>query len=192
MTDELSSIRDTDYELLLRLSLQAYFLLTSAAVLFVRFIPPLRQEFIPYGKTLTDLQQSPSSLLQWLSKVTVPKNWFWHYYLLSVGLSVLWGYQALSAHFGFLDMLRRVDGRTAIVWSMMLVQGCRRLYESLDIQRKSPARMWFGHYLVGCAFYAAMSITVWVDGRERGPGAIVVGLNLCRCSLMAVNSCRPG
>ena len=41
-----------DPAILLSLGLRAYFLLTSAAVVLVRVIPPLRQSFIPYGKTL--------------------------------------------------------------------------------------------------------------------------------------------
>jgi len=161
-----------DPAILLSLGLRAYFLLTSAAVVLVRVIPPLRQSFIPYGKTLAGRQQPPS-LLPWISNITVSKNWFWHYYLLSVLLSLFWGYQAFLhpsiVPFGCRS-LTRVDGRTVIVWSLMLAQGCRRLYESLFVQKKSTARMWIGHYLVGCAFYIAMSMAVFVDGEQRPLG----------------------
>jgi 3-oxo-5-alpha-steroid 4-dehydrogenase 3 / polyprenol reductase len=163
-----------DNECLIRLALQTYFLLTSVAVIFVRFIPPLRQSFIPYGKTLSNRSRQPPQVFQWLANITVPKNWFWQYYLLSVSLSIFWGYQVLVCSSGeshcFWQKLSHVDGRTTIVWVMMLVQGGRRLCESLFLQRRSTARMWIGHYLVGCAFYTAMSVAVFADGRSRPLG----------------------
>jgi len=164
----------------IRWALQSYFLLTSLVVIFARVIPSLRRSFIPYGKTLASRQQR-LSLLEKLANITVPKNWFWHYYFLSMSLSVFWGYRALICSTGnsicLLQILSRIDGTTAIVWAMMFVQGCRRLYESLFIQRKSTARMWIGHYIVGCAFYTAMSFTVFIDGRQRPPGAFRVNFN---------------
>jgi 3-oxo-5-alpha-steroid 4-dehydrogenase 3 len=59
-----------------------------------------------------------------------------------------------------------------ITWLLLLVQGCRRLYESLSLSKEdifsvendSASQMWGGHWLVGLAFYFATSIAVWIEG----------------------------
>jgi 3-oxo-5-alpha-steroid 4-dehydrogenase 3 / polyprenol reductase len=159
-------------QLICTYTLRAYFVLTSVGVLVARAIPQLRTAFIPYGKTYTGSRKT-NSRLQWLSDLTVPKAWFWHYYLISVTLSILWGAYFLGCsketQFCIFDWLS-LDGKSFLVWVMMLVQGSRRLYESLFIQRGSSARMWIGHYLVGCAFYAMMSLSVFVEGQRRTTG----------------------
>jgi 3-oxo-5-alpha-steroid 4-dehydrogenase 3 / polyprenol reductase len=159
-------------QLLCIYTLRAYFVLTSVAVLVARAIPQLRTAFIPYGKTYTG-SRNPNSLLHWLSNLTVPKAWFWHYYFISVTLSIFWGAYFVGclkeSQFCVVDWLS-LDGKSLLVWGMMLVQGSRRLYESLFIQRASLAKMWIGHYLVGCAFYAMMSLAVLVEGHTRSTG----------------------
>jgi 3-oxo-5-alpha-steroid 4-dehydrogenase 3 / polyprenol reductase len=158
---------DLSLQLLLIYTLRAYFVLTSIGVLVARAIPQLRKAFIPYGKTYNGSRKD-NSILQWLSEITVPKAWFWHYYFISVTLSVFWGAQFLAcsnAHkLCLLEWLSYADGTTFLVWGMMLIQGSRRLYESLFLQKLSSARMWIGHYLVGCAFYVMMSLSVLVEG----------------------------
>jgi 3-oxo-5-alpha-steroid 4-dehydrogenase 3 len=156
-------------------ALRAYFLLTSVGVLIVRVIPSLHKAFIPYGKTLNGARKSELTL-QWLSDFTVPKSWFWHYYFMSVILSSFWGIQSISCCFGssvcILESLARVDGRTMMVWGMMFLQGCRRLYESLCLQRPSSARMWIGHYIAGNGFYIMMNQAVLAEGSSRTHGSI--------------------
>jgi 3-oxo-5-alpha-steroid 4-dehydrogenase 3 / polyprenol reductase len=160
-------------QLLLIYILRAYFILTSIGVLVVRAIPQLRKAFIPYGKTYNGSRKA-NSILQRLSDITVPKAWFWHYYFISVTLSVFWGAQFLACSNArklcVLEWLSYANGTTFLVWGMMLVQGCRRLYESLFMQKLSSARMWIGHYLVGCAFYIMMSLSVLVEGYKPSEG----------------------
>jgi 3-oxo-5-alpha-steroid 4-dehydrogenase 3 len=149
--------------------IRGYFLLTSVGVLVTWIIPPLRVAFVPYGKTLEGVTRG-GSLVSWLAGITVPKAWFWHYYALSVALSVFWGLQIVLCSWGSRECvwgsLAMVDGRTIMLWGMMLAQGCRRLYETVYVQRSSPARMWIGHYMVGVAFYVMMSIAVLVEGSK--------------------------
>jgi 3-oxo-5-alpha-steroid 4-dehydrogenase 3 / polyprenol reductase len=160
---------------LLVAALRAYFLLTSVGVLIVRVISPLHKAFIPYGKTLNGRRKSESTL-QWLANFTVPKSWFWHYYFMSVVLSSLWGTQFVLCCFGsslcIVESLARVNGRTIMVWGMLFLQGCRRLYESLCMQRPSSARMWIGHYIAGNGFYIMMNMAVLVEGSSRPHGSI--------------------
>jgi 3-oxo-5-alpha-steroid 4-dehydrogenase 3 len=171
-----------------------YFLLTSFGVIVVRIIPSLRAAFIPYGKTLT--VQKSESLLQWLANITVPKAWFWHYYFVSVVLSGFWGTQfvtcSLDSSLCVSDLLARVDGRTILVWAMMSIQGYRRLYESLYVQKASSARMWIGHYLVGNAFYVTMSIAVLADRTPRAEGSFLLHNSDCRFIIDAVRCRQSG
>jgi len=162
-----------DVRTLLVYAVRAYFLLTSAGVVIARVVPSLRNAFIPYGKTLSRSSQS-TWLLQWLTNITVPKSWFWHYYLLSVGMSGFWGAQIQlccgGSQFFIFEWIGHLQTRTMVLWSIMFVQGCRRLYESLYVLRPSSAKMWIGHYLVGLAFYFAMSIAILVDESPTSRG----------------------
>ena len=82
-----------------------------------------------------------------------------------------------------------VDGRALLAWGMMFVQGCRRLYESIFIQKASSAKMWIGHYLVGCAFYFMMSLTVLAEDLPRQGGAFcTLSLLMTRYDIDAIPS----
>ena len=162
-------------QILLISALRIYFAATSASVLIARNVPVLRRTFIPYGKTRTGKQTTSTSLLRSLAEITVPKYWFWHYYLVSVLLSGFWGVQfaicARGSRNCIFPWLAALDGRSFILWAMMAVQGGRRLYESICIQKSSSAKMWIGHYAVGVAFYIAMSLTVFADASARPKGS---------------------
>ena len=60
-----------------------------------------------------------------------------------------------------------------ITWVLMLIQGGRRLYESLaSIQFDfnevgTESRMWVGHWVVGLLFYFGVSVGVWVEGIRK-------------------------
>ncbi|TQV99965.1 hypothetical protein V2A60_005379 [Cordyceps javanica] len=122
----------------------------------------------------------------------VPHAWFWHFYLLSVAASAFWAWQFLGRG-GVLRALagwqqratatpqgdRRGDGaeaetvvkraleRVFAAWVMMALQGSRRLYESLFLMRTgSGSSMWVVHWALGLAFYAVMSISIWVEGSD--------------------------
>ena len=153
--------------------LRAYFLSTSAGVLIARAIPQLRTAFIPYGKTYNAPPQS-TTILQRLSNITVPKSYFWHFYLLSTTLSIFWGIQFMSCANGsqlcVSECLGLVNGKALICWMLMFIHGCRRLYETVFVQNASSARMWIGHYLVGGAFYFMMSIAVFAEDLNQTAG----------------------
>lgn len=56
-----------------------------------------------------------------------------------------------------------------VIWCLMVAQGSRRLYECLYVtkERPSSSTMWIGHWLVGVAFYAAVSVSIWVEGSRK-------------------------
>jgi 3-oxo-5-alpha-steroid 4-dehydrogenase 3 / polyprenol reductase len=163
------------WDSLIVVGLRSFFLIASAGVLIARAVPFLRTAFIPYGKTRTTPPKSNSYLIQYLSNITVPKAWFWHYYLLSVTLSVVSGFHIVDCSDGaesrIFKNLSMVNGRILLAWGMMFIQGCRRLCESTIIQRPSSARMWIGHYLVGCSFYIMMCPTIFAERPKRMDGS---------------------
>jgi len=57
--------------------------------------------------------------------------------------------------------------KVALTWSLMTIQGTRRLYESIALAKPSQAEMWIGHWLIGIGFYLAMSLAVWVEGIRK-------------------------
>lgn len=113
----------------------------------------------------------------------VPHDYFWSFYFLSVSLSPFWVGETLFLH-GPLWRLARDYTRPLsyansitfeqikITWILLLVQGCRRLYESLSLSREdifsientSTSKMFGGHWVLGLAFYAATSVAIWVEG----------------------------
>ena len=117
--------------------------------------------------------------LGWWASIQVPHAWFTHFYILSVLLSVFWVIQFLcegSILKTVLAMGSATKGpstasmslaQVMLVWGLMSVHGCRRLYECLVFTRPSQAKMWVGHWLFGLTFYAAMSVAVWVDGIRK-------------------------
>lgn len=55
----------------------------------------------------------------------------------------------------------------ALMWSLMAIQGLRRLTESILLGKSSASKMWSGHWILGMLFYIAMSIAVWIDGAGK-------------------------
>lgn len=51
-----------------------------------------------------------------------------------------------------------------LVWSLMIIQGTRRLLESYFVTKHSASRMWFVHWYLGVAFYMAMGVAIWIEG----------------------------
>ena len=54
-----------------------------------------------------------------------------------------------------------------LVWSLMTVQGVRRLFESYFVTKHSESRMWFVHWYMGVAFYLAMGVAIWIEGASK-------------------------
>ena len=116
-------------------------------------------------------------LLDGLGSIQAPHGYFKHFYILSVLSSIFWGYQILSHGFivkyvagtvnqGNSSSSMSID-RVALLWSFLMLQGVRRLIESLFMTKTSASKMWFVHYLLGMGFYLVMGIAVWIEGAGK-------------------------
>lgn len=112
------------------------------------------------------------ALLDKVSTITVPHHYFTHFYVLSLILSLFWAQQFLSQGYLFRLLASHTTtkkpamtiNQVYLLWQLMVLQASRRLYECLTLTKPSTSRMWIGHYAIGLAFYAAMSVAVWVEG----------------------------
>ncbi len=107
--------------------------------------------------------------------IQVPHGWFTHFYAFSVLLSAFWATQLLSsgAVFKKLASLQSKDriptnsmsvNSIALTWTLVAIQGCRRLYETMVFTKPSTATMPIGHYILGLVYYTGVSTAVWVEG----------------------------
>lgn len=118
----------------------------------------------------------------------VPHSWFITFYVASVACSVFWLWQFwregrvlevvassqvaqsyLSekgnerGHEGAVTL-----GQVGLVWTMMFLQGSRRLYEDLLVHgKKSKSTMWIVHWVLGLSYYFFTSVAVWVEGSGK-------------------------
>lgn len=114
------------------------------------------------------------SLLNHLATYQVPHAFFTHFYIVSVMSSLFWGVQilvrgaavrALASY----SLSKSPDKsmtmeQVFLTWSLMALQGVRRLYESITLVKPSSAKMWFVHWFVGIGFYLAVGVAVWIEG----------------------------
>ncbi|GKZ84606.1 3-oxo-5-alpha-steroid 4-dehydrogenase [Aspergillus niger] len=171
-------------------ALRAFFLLASCTILSVSILPgSLHSRFIPYGARTTstaDSQSSQSSppassdsspaarALDYAAALTVPHSYFTQFYIASVLASVFWAAQLLCQGAVFQAFATRISPehmqqsmsihQVFLCWALMLIQGARRLYECKAFAKPSASRMWFVHWLVGLAFYLAVSVALWIEG----------------------------
>lgn len=119
------------------------------------------------------------SIAEW----QVPHDWFWTFYALSVTLSAFWPGEALWLRGPLYKVIRDYSGpftttmtfeQLKIIVVMMLVQGGRRLYESLILvdweefgTDKKNSMMFGGHWVLGLFFYTATSIAIWIEGIRK-------------------------
>ncbi|KAF2009267.1 hypothetical protein BU24DRAFT_380691 [Aaosphaeria arxii CBS 175.79] len=162
------------------LLLRAFYLAASAIILVIQALPALSSRFLAYGSRATPTPTSSSSssssstsapeqptakptsafpfaqFLDYLATLTVPHNYFTHFYILSVLCSLIWGY---------LLFLPSPFPSFQLSWLLMLLQGVRRLLEShaYTSSSSSKSRMWFGHWVLGLAFYLTVNIAVWIE-----------------------------
>jgi 3-oxo-5-alpha-steroid 4-dehydrogenase 3 len=161
--------------------IQTFYTLAASSILLAAALPPLKSRFVGYGKTSsTTAPAAPASspinkLLDSAATLTVPHDFFTHFYILGLGASIFWAlqccthstpFQLLSAHSGGGMGIEQVF----LAWACFTAQVSRRLYECLYIQRRgSKSRMWILHYFVGLLFYAFMSVGVWIEGSGTSP-----------------------
>ncbi|KAF2139615.1 uncharacterized protein K452DRAFT_289614 [Aplosporella prunicola CBS 121167] len=173
------------------LALRLLFLATASIVLLVYAIPPFRTRFLAYGSRAPTGQSTPASrsnnvfarLLDHLATYRVPHAWFTHFYVLSVFCSLFWLCQyalggsllgSLASKATQTGTASMSTGRLQVAWALMLVQGLRRLYESIALSKPSTSKMWITHWLLGLLFYGGMSAAVWIEGSPAlhvAPGA---------------------
>lgn len=108
-------------------------------------------------------QSAISQLLDYAASIQVPHNYFAHFYIISVSCSLFWGYWL---------QLWSAGTQLQVVWSLMLLQGVRRMLESHAYTSSSKSRMWFVHWLVGLVFYLGINVAIWIDGPASSPGGI--------------------
>ena len=160
----------------------------------MKAIPQLGPRFLDYGLRATprhgsrkdgstqrradkDLRTGPlSKLLDRIETFQVPHGSFEHFYVISVLSSLFWGFQIFSqgtslkviCHAQKDDSRRSMSmDQIVLVWSLMTVQGVRRLFESYFVTKHSESRMWFVHWYMGVAFYLAMGVAIWIEGAGK-------------------------
>ena len=164
--------------------LQIYFFATTALIVVPLGFEPLRDRFLAYGARAGRVRPPTSAgtgvsmrpRLDRLAGIRVPHSWFSHFYLFVLLLSAFWAVQWWTSG----RLLRRVvtsndddddngvgmsADQVRLMWLLLVVQGARRCYESLAWTRPSAATMWIGHWVLSLAFYAAMSVAIWIEGR---------------------------
>ncbi|XP_044724275.1 3-oxo-5-alpha-steroid 4-dehydrogenase domain-containing protein [Hirsutella rhossiliensis] len=173
---------------------QTFFLATAAAVLAVQILPRhLRAALTEYGarrpdddsdESRNDKKQSVQSrdLIASLADLIrrygqVPHSWFWHYYIVSLSWTVFWAWQYLFRG-SAMETLARAQtqaeagsdapsthmGRVFLAWSMLALQGARRLYECFRVVKPGRTPMLPAHWILGLAFYTVMNTAVWIHG----------------------------
>lgn len=151
----------------------------------VFLVPALRSRFLEYGaRTATkpekgtrkgedgSVPNASTAVLDKVARLRVPHSWFTSFYAVSVTSSLFWGAELLIKGPAFRALASCVpvtkapmaSSQVTVVWAMMLAQGSRRLYECLAFARPSQSQMWFGHWILGIAFYVGTGIAVWIEG----------------------------
>lgn len=191
---------------------QSYYIFASTCILTITFFPTwLRSALMDYGprqqtppeaSKLKEKGQSSDkddSKIAWLiHALEVPHSWFLHFYILSFGMSLFWGYQYITrgSVMGFLVNMqvrngeRGVDlGRMAVAWLLLTFQAARRLYESLVVQKTGKSAMSSIHWIVALVYYACMSISIWIEGSSMFGRPL---LEEALLTLMQMPSSGPG
>lgn len=163
-------------------------------ILLVNFTPALRERFLDYGSRCPARPHKKKVLrgpgagyrgrlhalllshLDYLSTFQLPHQYFLHFYIVSVTLSLLWATLFLfgikvEAFLAFVAITIEVPtkstmtvGQITLSWLLLTLQGLRRLYECVAFAKPTKAKMWIGHWFLGIFFYAGMSCAVWVEG----------------------------
>ena len=160
----------------------------------LNLVPELRSRCVPYGLRATQtgnlerngIKQSSSEnfprslflrILDELGRIQVPHGYFKHFYIISVLSSIFWGVQILGRGSVLKKFARLADNgdstlsmsmnQVTLLWSLMLIQGIRRLVESVFVMKTSASSMWFLHYLLGIGFYLIMGVAVWTEGAGK-------------------------
>lgn len=162
-------------------ALRIGYVLSAFAILVIYAIPALRDRFLVYGarnalagnNTRPPREQNVlERTLDYFASMKVPHSWFKHFYMLSVALSMVWLQQLYTRG----PLLQKVLSGTSthrssmsfnqlvLCWTLLTIQGSRRLYESMTLEKPTLSQMWVGHYLLGLLYYTAMGLAIWIEG----------------------------
>ena len=113
-------------------------------------------------------------LFEYLAAIQVAHTWFQHFYIVSISSSLFWGIQILVKGSALVTLCRSVGTSTqakgmtidqvVLTWSLVTIQGVRRLLETSLLGRSSRSKMWFAHWLLGMVFYLALGVACWIEG----------------------------
>ncbi|KAI9357172.1 3-oxo-5-alpha-steroid 4-dehydrogenase-domain-containing protein [Pilaira anomala] len=141
----------------------------------------LQASVLSYGKLNLHNHKKPTTF--WatqLAKLTVPKHYFSHFYLVGLvfafvcilELAYLQYYQhpflliALLQHYDSMNRTHVLEWQSCIIGlTLLTLHLSRRVYESFWIEKPSKtATMHLSHYLIGIGFYGAMVFGTWLEG----------------------------
>lgn len=158
---------------------RVFFTLGTVVSIGGTFVPSFKSQIMNYGSRATPSSPhnnaSPhgpfQALFAFIASIQVPHSWFTHYYIASVASSAFWAYQIwtcgsvlrFSASYSSQDE-EVGTSQVLAAWTLMAIQGTRRLYESIVFAKPSQSRMWIGLWILGIAFYLAMGLSVWIEG----------------------------
>ncbi|SCV99902.1 LAFE_0B05050g1_1 [Lachancea fermentati] len=106
---------------------------------------------LKYGKTLVDQKHQNDGMFDILLHLTVPKEWFRHFYILSSCLSIINLWSSMN-----------------LVSLLVAFHSFRRVYETHYVNRFGKrSRMHISHYLVGLWFYTSLNVAVAISSTSH-------------------------
>lgn len=167
-------------------------MVAAGTVTIFNAFPAFQKRFVNYGPRGTDIKdengrpivEKESSdgplgvVLDLAASFKVPHSWFIHFYIVSVASSLFWVQQIATRGFAFNFLARLYEASSFkhpsmnavqvwIVVTLMGVQGLRRLYECITLQKPSNSKMAGPAWILGILFYLVMGVTVWVEGIRK-------------------------
>lgn len=151
---------------LLDAAFYASFLVGIASVHLAKWQLPA---LLKYGKTLEG-SRTQKGLLGFFEQLTVPKQWFTHFYVYSTTLAIL-----------------NVYCQRNLVSLLFLIHSGRRLYETQCVTKYGEnSRMHLSHYLVGLWFYSVANWAVF-ESKSRSQLPLVRFLAVLVFALSSVD-----
>lgn len=140
------------------------------------------------NQPFTEVSKTSSSydMIDIIACIRVPHSYFTHFYITSFAASLFWLYQlytrgsiaqwffsrSSSTGLSATPATSMTLGQVWLLWTLLFMQGFRRLVESYVFSKPSKSTMHVTHWLTGIAFYLADSIAIWIEGVPAlgGPG----------------------
>lgn len=163
----------------LEVLISAFYILTILSILVIKYSESLNG-LLKYGKTYENVR-STSSLINFITTITVPKKWFLHFYVIYFGCCLLSGcfltlllkdlqFSGYVASIISMWLPSSLESSPAkfkqykIIFYLICFQSSRRLLESLYITKFSPkAKINVCHYIMGLAFYTSISLNCLIS-----------------------------